>query len=215
MPRAFTEHEKNIIRQRLLEQGYQQFSAHGLKKTNVEELSDAAGISKGAFYLFYASKEMLFMDVVELAEQRFRQEVLATVNQPGSSPRARLAAILKTSFTLWKTIPVLKFFTSSDYEILYRRVPVEKIQEHLASDRQFMDDLISHCQAAGIPFRVPAEQVSSLMYALFLCSLHADDLGPEKLSGALEILVNLVAAFCLGEAGLEDQPFLGRERKAQ
>ena len=88
MPKGFTEHEKELIRKRLLEQGYKQFSAYGLKKTNVEELAEASGISKGAFYLFYESKEALFMDVIELAEERFRQEILAAIDLPGPSPRA-------------------------------------------------------------------------------------------------------------------------------
>ena len=65
MPRAFTEHERTVIGKRLLQQGYRQFSAYGLAKTNVEEIAKAAGISKGAFYIFYESKEALFMDVIE------------------------------------------------------------------------------------------------------------------------------------------------------
>ena len=53
MPKGFTEHEKELIGQRLLEQGYRLFSAYGLKKTNIEEIARAAGISKGAYYNFY------------------------------------------------------------------------------------------------------------------------------------------------------------------
>jgi len=139
MPKAFTPQEKEWIGKRLLEQGYKQFSAYGLKKTNVEELAEAAGISKGAFYLFYESKEALFMDVAELAEKRFRQEILAAIDLPGPSPRARLFAVLKKAFTLFETIPILRFFTSSDYDLLFRRIPAEKLQEHLANDRVFFE----------------------------------------------------------------------------
>ncbi len=46
MPKAFSEREKELLTQRLLEQGYRLFSAYGLKKTNVEEIAQAAGISK-------------------------------------------------------------------------------------------------------------------------------------------------------------------------
>jgi AcrR family transcriptional regulator len=87
MPRGFTQTEKQLIREQLLEQGYQQFSAYGLKKTNVDELSRAVGISKGAFYLFFTSKETLFMDVIEQAEARFRQVILEELHLPGPSPR--------------------------------------------------------------------------------------------------------------------------------
>src|SRR5258706_14567659 len=90
MPKAFTEQEKELIRKRLLEQGHKQFSAYGLRKTNIEELAEAAGISKGAFYLVYASKEALFLVVVDHVEQRIRREIFAIVALPVSLQRARL-----------------------------------------------------------------------------------------------------------------------------
>jgi len=202
MPKAFTDLEKKIIRERLLEQGHRLFSAYGLKKTNIEELAEAAGISKGAFYIFYDSKETLFMDVVELAEVRFRQEILATIELPGPSPRARLYAVLKQAFSLWKKIPLLQFFTRGDYELLLRRVPAEIIQEHLKSDQAFIEELVMRCQKAGIPIQAEVEQVRGLLYTLFLTSLHSDDFGADNLMDSFDLLVELVAAYCLGEVGL-------------
>ena len=205
MPRAFTEHEKKLIRERLLEQGYIEFSTHGLKKTSIEELAVAAGISKAAFYIFYESKEALFMDVAEQAEKRFRQEVLAVIDLPGPSPRARLFAVLKKAFTLLKTIPILQFFTGSDYDLLFRRIPAEKLQEHLASDRVFFEELITRCRNAGIPIRAQSEEISNLLYPLVLTILHEDDLGRNNSSGGVDMLLQLVAAFCLGEVEIQLQ----------
>jgi AcrR family transcriptional regulator len=205
MPKAFTEHEKDLIGKRLLEQGYKLFSAYGLKKTCIEELAQAAGISKGAFYLFYESKEALFMDVAELAEQHFRQEILATVDLPGPSPRARLFAIMKKAFSLLKTIPILQFLTGSDYDVLFRRVPLEKIQEHLANDRVFFEELISRCHNAGIPIRAQPEEIVGLLYPVVMTVLHEDDPVAKNLSGGVDLLLELVAAFCLGEVEMQLQ----------
>jgi AcrR family transcriptional regulator len=203
MPKAFTDYEKELIGRRLLEEGYRLFSAYGLKKTNVGELAEAAGISKGAFYGFYESKEALFMDVVELAEERYRQEILAVVDRPGPTPRARLLAVLKQAFTLFKTIPILQFLTSSDYDLLSRRISPEQLQEHLTSDRAFIADLLSRCRQVGIPIRASVEEVSGLFYALIMTILHKDDLGPNSLSGAIDLLLELVAAYCLGEIEIQ------------
>jgi AcrR family transcriptional regulator len=205
MPKGFTEHEKELIRQRLLKEGYKQFSAYGLKKTNIEELAAAANISKGAFYLFYASKEALFMDVAEWAEQRYRQEILAAIDLPGPSPRARLLAVFKQAFALLKTIPILRFFTGSDYDLLFRRVPAEKLQEHLASDRIFFTELVTRCQNAGIPIRARPAEISSLLYPIVLAIMHEDDLGRNNFSGSVDSLLELVAAFCLGEVEIQLQ----------
>jgi AcrR family transcriptional regulator len=205
MPKGFTEHEKELIRKRLLKEGYKQFSVYGLKKTNIEELAEAAKISKGAFYLFYESKEALFMDVAELAEQRYRQEILAVIDLPGPSPRARLFAIFKKAFALLKEIPILQFFTSSDYDLLFRRIPVEKLQEHLASDRMFFKELVTRCQNAGIPIQAQSEEISSLLYPLVLSIMHEDDLSLNNFSGSIDLLLELVAAFCLGEVEIRLQ----------
>ena len=205
MPKGFTEHEKELIRKRLLKEGYKQFSAYGLKKTNIEELAQAAQISKGAFYLFYESKEALFMDVAELAEQRYRQQVLAAIDLPGPSPRARLFAVFKKAFALLKTIPILQFFTGSDYDLLFRRVPAEKLEEHLANDRVFFGELFARCQDAGIPIRAQPEQISSLLYPLVVTILHEDDSSRDTF-GNIDLLLELVAAFCLGEVESQLEP---------
>jgi len=205
MPKGFTEHEKELIRKRLIKEGYKQFSALGLKKTNIEELAEAAKISKGAFYLFYESKEALFMDVAEWAEQRFRQEILAAIDLPGPSPRARLFAVFKKAFALLKTIPILQFFTGSDYDLLFRRIPAEKLQEHLASDRMFFEELFTRCQNAGIPIRARPEEIISLLYPLVLATLREDDLGGNNLFDSIDLLLELVAAFCLGEVEIQLQ----------
>ena len=199
MPKPFTEREKDLIRGRLVKEGYKQFSAHGLNKTNVEELARAARISKGAFYLFYESKESLFMDVAELAEQRFRQEIIAVIDLPGPSPRARLLAVFRTAFALLKTIPVLQFFSGSDYDLLFRRIPEEKLREHLASDQVFFTDLVARCRAAGIPIKVRPEQIGRVLYPLVLGLMHEDDLGLGSLEGGIDQLLELIAAYCLGE----------------
>jgi len=198
-----------LIGERLLEQGYRQFSAYGLKKTSVEELAAASGISKGAFYLFYESKEALFMDVIEEAEKRFRLEVLGVIDLPGPSPRARLLAVFRKAFGLLKTIPILQFFTSSDYELLFRRVPPEKLQEHLASDQVFIQELLERCRQAGIPIRMPIREISGLLYALVLTVLHEDDFGPGNIAGTVDTLMELAAAYCVGEIEIKPSMNVG------
>ena len=207
MPKAFTEQEKELIRKRLLEQGHKQFSAYGLRKTTIEELAEAVGISKGAFYLFYASKEALFMDVVEQVEQRFRQVLFAMVDLAGPSPRARLFAILQQAFRLVKTIPLLQFLTGNDYDLLFLRVPPETFQEHVANDRAFINELITRCRNAGIPLRVQPEEIIRLLYPLVLTILHEDEYsGAFPLGGSVDVFLELIAALWLGEIELQLQP---------
>ncbi len=205
MPRAFSEHERESIGKRLVEQGYRLFSSHGLKKTNIEEIAVAAGISKGAFYSFYESKEALFMDVIELTEERVREQILAVVDLPGPSARARLFAVLKKAFDLFRAIPILQFFTSRDFDLLFQRIPAEKLQEHMTNDQAFIDELIAGCRDAGIPIQVQSQQIMGLLYPLVPAILRDDGLSRGTFSDSIDKLLELVAAFCLGEVELRLQ----------
>jgi AcrR family transcriptional regulator len=205
MPKAFTPHEKDLIRRRLLEVGYKQFSAYGLRKTNIDELAQAAGISKGAFYIFFDSKESLFMDIIEMVEERFRQEIFAAIEQPGDSPRSRLSAVLKQAFTSARELPILQFLSGSDYDLLFRRVGSGKLQEHLASDRLFVEELVERCRGANIPIQVPSNVLIGLIYPLILALLHEGDFAPYEMSGSFDVLLELVAAYCLGEVQVSTQ----------
>jgi AcrR family transcriptional regulator len=207
MPKGFTAQERELIRHRLMEQGYRQFSAYGLRKATVEELAQGAGISKGAFYLFYDSKEALFMEVIEeTAEKRLRQELLVAIDLPGPSPRARLLAIFERAFAIFKTVPLLRSLTGSDYDVLMRRLPPEKLQLHMAHDREFFEELVERCRAAGIPIQAPPAEISGLLYALILSAVHEES-WPEweagSPGGAFATLLELVAAYCLGEVALQ------------
>lgn len=205
MPKAFNEQERQIISQRLLEQGYKQFSAYGLKKTNIEEIAKVAGISKGAFYRFYSSKEELFMDVIEEVEGLVRQELLTAIDLPGPSPRARLYQIFQKAIQLFSSLPILSIFSSGDFELLFQRIPEKKIKDHLASDQVFFNILIDRCQNAGIPFKANADQIVSMFYPLIMSVLQEKKNSQNKLGGNLDALLELIAAYCVGEVELELQ----------
>ena len=90
MPRAFTDTERSAIRERLLAAGQDLFARRGIRATTVEQLARAAGISKGAFYLFYPSKEALFFAIVEEVETAMQ----ARLEAAGRGRAARRAAAL-------------------------------------------------------------------------------------------------------------------------
>jgi AcrR family transcriptional regulator len=208
MPRAFSESEKQVIEETLLEQGQKQFSAFGLRKTNVEEIAQAAGISKGAFYLFFQSKEQLFLRVMEEVEKDFRRQALKLIDRPGPTPRARLTAILIDMFGLWDKVPILHIFGNSDYQTLLRRMPHQTMADHLRSDMKFMGELYQYLDASGIHLTAPLDVFMQLMYAMFLLMLHGSDLGPGGLDTGKALLLELIAAYALGELPLESDRVL-------
>ncbi len=139
------------------------------------------------------------MSVIEQTETQVRQQVLAAVDLPGPTPRARLKRVLQEAFSLLKSMPILRYLTGGDYDLILRRLPPERFQAHLSGDQAFLETLVARCQQAGIPIQAPIEQIMGLLYPIILGVLHEDDWGANRLEGSLDLLLELVAAFCLGE----------------
>ena len=55
----------SVARERLLESAKRLFSQRGYYATSVEDIVESAGLSKGAFYFYFKSKEELFKILVE------------------------------------------------------------------------------------------------------------------------------------------------------
>jgi AcrR family transcriptional regulator len=55
----------SVARERLLESAKILFSQKGYYATSVEDIVESAGLSKGAFYFYFKSKEELFKSLVE------------------------------------------------------------------------------------------------------------------------------------------------------
>jgi AcrR family transcriptional regulator len=96
MPRVSAE-TKQVTRARLLAAAAEEFGRVGLARANVDAISLAAGYAKGTIYNYFASKEELFLAVVE--------EAVAQATAAGSAPMEapaweRLAATL-AGFCAW------------------------------------------------------------------------------------------------------------------
>ena len=197
MPKAFTEQEKDAIRSQMRGKGKRLFEKQGIKKTSVNELAQAVGISKGAFYLFYASKEELLMEILEALEADFRTRIFDFSISPKSNARALLAKLFRDALVTWDEYPLLKNFSMTDYEYLARKLPPERVQTHVRRDHEFTDELIKRIKREGIAVKASPRVISNMMKSLFFVSLHRDDLGGEAYVETMEILADLIARYII------------------
>lgn len=64
MPKAFSEEEKEQIKNQILETAVELFHDKGTKSINIQELTRRAGIAQGSFYSFWKDKDALVTDVM-------------------------------------------------------------------------------------------------------------------------------------------------------
>jgi AcrR family transcriptional regulator len=176
------------------ENGKKLFEKQGLRKTSVEELAQAVGISKGAFYLFYESKEELFMEILESLETDFRARIFDFSVSAKENARELLAKLLKRTLLTWEQYPLLKDLSMSDYEALTLKLSPERVQAHVRQDDEFVNDFINRIKREGIHVKASPRLVSNLMKSLFFVGLHRNDLG-STYEETMEVLADLVARY--------------------
>ena len=199
MPKAFSEQEKEAIREQFRAKGKKLFEKHGLKKTSVDELTEAVGISKGAFYLFYESKEELFLEILEQIEHEIQTSILDFAIKPKTNARGNLKAMLKNFLVTWDDYPLLKDFSKSDFDYLVRKIPAERALKHANSDTEFTNELIRKIKREGIAITASPRQINGLIKSLFFIGLHREDLGEDAYEESMDVLTDLVSGYIVGE----------------
>ena len=199
MPKAFSENEKKTLRGQMREKGKKLFEKHGLKKTSLDELTEAVGISKGAFYLFYDSKEELFMEILEQIEKEIQTSILEFATHPTANGRKNVSTMLKKFLLTWDAYPLLKNFSKTDFDYLVRKIPAERAMQHANSDEEFTGQLIKKIKRENITVKASPRIVGNLVKSLFFLSLHREDLGEAAYEESMNVMIDLVAGYIVGE----------------
>ncbi|GAB4398873.1 MAG: TetR/AcrR family transcriptional regulator [Anaerolineales bacterium] len=199
MPKAFSESEKETIRAQMREKGKKLFEKHGLKKTSVDELTEAVGISKGAFYLFYDSKEELFMEILEGFEKDIQTAILNFATDPNADARKNVSGLLKGFLLTWDDYPLLKNLGKADFDYLVRKLPAERVMQHANKDEEFTSQFIKKIKREGIKVKAPPHVIGNLLKSLFFLSLHREDMGDDAYTETMNILIDLVSGHIIGE----------------
>lgn len=178
----------------LLAAGRALFLAKGIAATSLDDITQRAGVSKGLFYLYFASKE----DLVLALQEQFSREVaarmsaaaavLAEAGQAGWA--ARLDACVAAGFECYRELHDL-------HEVLFHHTRTARPGPEPAPAILVIAGLLAAGTAAGALDVPDPESTAVLCYA----SMHAFDLGfrgrggPDdaRLIGAAQQLVRRAA----------------------
>ena len=165
---AFSAEENAAIRETLLREARRCAVTLGLRKTSVEQLTEAAGISKGLFYKYFASKELLFFEVLEDIHSEVYQ-VAEQVLEEGKDlpPDERIANVLLSEIGAMK-------FIEEDSAYLLRRIPAQVKAEHYHSDEVHIRDLL---EESGLTPRGGIALAAATIRGLILTVSHQEQIG--------------------------------------
>ena len=131
---AFTEEQNETIRRDLIREARCCGVTVGMRKTSVEQLTEAVGVSKGSFYKFFDSKELLFFAVLEdIHTECFAAAQKSLQENAAIDPASRTAAAILAACR-WLSETKAFVFIENDAEFLLHRLPEEVKTAHYHDD---------------------------------------------------------------------------------
>lgn len=156
---AFTEEQNETIRAELIREARRCGVSVGMRKTSVEQLTEAVGISKGSFYKFFDSKELLFFAVLEdIHTECFAAAQKALRENEALPPDERASAAILAACR-WLSGTQTFVFIENDADFLLRRLPQEVKSAHYHDDEVHIRALLEEsglCPKGGIPLAAAA-----------------------------------------------------------
>ena len=182
---AFTEEQNETIRRNLIREARCCGVTVGMRKTSVEQLTEAVGISKGSFYKFFDSKELLFFAVLEdIHTECFAAAQKSLQENAAIDPASRTAAAILAACR-WLSETKAFVFIENDAEFLLHRLPEEVKTAHYHDDEMHIRLLLEKYDL------VPNRGISlaaATVRGLILTVSHKEQIG-ELYPQVLETLV--------------------------
>lgn len=134
MSKSFSEQERKIIKQSMIDIATKLMKTKSIKQITVDEITRGANISKGSFYSFYNSREEFFWDIIKLEEQQLVNEIVYIANQDYDA-KTKIRKIFYDVFL--KENWLIYYLPESDIQYIARKLPLELLK----ADRQRSYDL--------------------------------------------------------------------------
>ena len=186
MATAFTTEEKEVIRKKLHKVAKECLQRYGVKKTTVDQMAAMVDISKGSFYNFYSSKEMLFFTVLEEYQIDVMNRLTEQLDMETKIDTNRLVELLYDFYQDFRYSFMYTIFKNHEMELLVRKLPKEAITNHHLIDDRMVKKIVSRI---NIRENISVEIVSALFRTIAMTILHIEEIGEEQFDTTLKLVI--------------------------
>jgi len=171
---AFTEDQNETIRRDLICEARRCGVTIGMRRTSVEQLTNAVGISKGSFYKFFPTKELLFFAVLEDIHTECFAAARASLRETAAQSPASRAAEAILAACRWLSETQALVFVENDAEFLLRRLPSEIKAAHYHDDETHIRALLD---GGGLQPKGGIALAAAAIRGLILTVSHQEQIG--------------------------------------
>lgn len=171
MARSFSKAEKENIRNKLIAECEKSWTTIGYKNTKIDELCSIVGISKGAFYFFFDTKEHLFCKVSDVIQER-EDSIIKTV--PEFPVKEDICRMLKLLYLDYDKTNIHKQVNTPDFQSFLNRAPEEwKERYQQVSNNSIINTVLN----PNLKLKVSNEKAIGIFNALLAIITTKDLLG--------------------------------------
>ncbi|SRR5690606_6241552 len=190
----FTQLEKERIKKELLDVAYRFFIEKGFKRTSFEDITSSIGIAKSTFYVFFESKEMLYMELLAQEGEQIEKCVWPKVTAVEDIRLAIKTYLNEMALELEKNILTQRLvYDLEEYKIVSRKLNPEYVgSKNLRSILPLMDFIRSGQESRVIIDEDP-DVVAGILRSALLIGSQKSDLQQYNYERIQELLFEAVA----------------------
>lgn len=169
------------------------FSANGFKDTSVADITKMAGVAAGTFYLYYASKDKLFMEIYMEENIRLKRQILEMVDLDGD-PFDEIRKFVGFNMSGMAANPILREWYNRD---VFEKIERAFHEENGVGRVDFLYsnflEIIRQWQAKGkMRADIDSEMIMAIFSSIVVIDLHKDEIGLQYFPAVQEYLTEFV-----------------------
>lgn len=193
-PRALTEQEKTVQREKILAAARELVLQLGIKKVSIEDIVRAAGVGKATFYSYFENKEALLIQLVWALYQKFVAQVRQIIkDSPKKSLRRNVGVLIRT--LVMKREALFFFNNHRELEELTAALSISEIRNFNQMEYRAFESLILDAELD--PQIVKPDVVHNCTHAIYF-SASNEAMMPEHLDETITVLVDGLLTYLFG-----------------
>jgi len=177
----------------ILRCGRELFSANGFKDTNVSDITKKAGIAAGTFYLYYPSKDELFIEIYNEENIRLKREIMSALDLDGD-PMAVIGEMIRLNYEGMTANPILREWYNRD---VFTRIERKFREQNGLEKVDFMyasfTEVVKKWQADGkMRADIDYDMVMAIFAAIVNVDTHKEEIGLNYFPALMGYLTEFV-----------------------
>ena len=191
-PRIFTTTQREDLRIRMLNAGFELIKKHGMTHASVEKITQAAGLGKSTFYNFFSSKEEFVTDIMEYQRDRVKHHFEHLLDGREKMTTAEGKEYLK--LIVFSQNSIYQYLTAEDMEKLRQASSSECIDPNNTSydqqEKQILHGLLDHME--GVREDIDLHVVANLIKIMAMAKVNRESLHTDALDKTLNHIYELL-----------------------